>query len=400
MQGGLCYHASMKLLFFQIKPTSYESYLYFSEALAAEFQKAGHETLFFNAAKEPLTSMERFRGQHFDAVIDFNSVLPKVTTEDGTPFLNTMDAPFFNVILDHPLYHHNVLKQDLNNYHVLCLDENHRSYLKACYPHLKSAHLFPMTGSRFIPEIPFQKKDIPLLFTGSYTSPAEVREAISKIPDFMQEQIWSLIDRMEEDPALTIEDAARSLFADTIVTELFPLHMQSFFLADTYLRSSVRDRILYRLVSSGLPVTLCGNGYEKAPFYGEKNAVFLPEVPFPETFPLMARSKITLNILPLFKCGVHDRVFSAMLNGSAVLTDPSGWLLRHFTPEKHLFFYEYGKEALDNLPDRVTSLLSSEEKLASVAEAGKKEASLRHTWEQRFRSLLSVILSPCGDCEC
>ncbi len=398
MQGGLCYHATMKLLFFQIRPTSYESYLYFSEALAAEFQKAGHETVFFNAAKEPLASMERFRGQHFDAVIDFNSVLPKVTTEDGTPFLNTIDAPFFNVILDHPLYHHNVLKQDLTNYHVLCLDENHCSYLKTCYPHLKSVHLLPMTGSPALPGIPFPKKDLPLLFTGSYTSPAEVREAISKIPDFMQEQISLIIDRMEEDPALTIEDTVRELFPDTIVTELFPLHMQSFFLADTYLRASVRDRILRRLVSSGLPVTLCGNGYKKASFYGEKNAVFLPEVPFPETFPLMARSKITLNILPLFKNGVHDRVFSAMLNGSAVLTDQSGWLSKHFTPEKHLFFYDSSKEALDTLPDRVASLLSSEEKLAAVAEAGKKEAFLHHTWEQRFQAFLSVILSPYGDC--
>ncbi len=394
----MCYHASMKVLFFQIKPTSYESYLYFSEALATEFRKAGHETIIFNAAKEPLASMERFRGMRFDAMIDFNSVLPKVTTEDNTPFLNTIDAPFFNVILDHPLYHHNILKQDLNNYHVLCLDENHRSYLRTCYPHLKSVHLFPMTGSPAVPEIPFEKKDLPLLFTGSYTSPAEVRDAISKIPDFMQEQIWSLIDRLEEDPALTIEAAARELFADTIVTELFPLHMQSFFLADTYLRASVRDRILNRLVSSGLPLTLCGNGYEKAPFYGKKNAVFLPEVPFPETFPLMARAKMTLNILPLFKNGVHDRVFSAMLNGSSVLTDKSSWLSTHFTSEQHLFFYENGKDALDTLPDRIALLLSSEDIVAAVAEAGKKEAFLHHTWEQRFQSLQKIILSLSGDC--
>ena len=388
----------MKLLFFQIKPTSYESYLYFSEALAAEFQKAGHETVIFNAAKEPLESMERFRGERFDAVIDFNSVLPKVTTEDNTPFLNTIDAPFFNVLLDHPLYHHNVLKQDLNNYHVLCLDENHRSYLSTFYPHLKSVHLFPMTGSPAVPEIPYEKKDLPLLFTGSYTSPAEVLDAIKKIPDFMQEQIHMLIDRMEDDPALTIEAAAQELFSDTIVTELFPLHMQSFFLADTFLRASVRDRILHALVSSGLPLTLCGNGYEKAPFYGEKNAVFLPEVPFPETFPLMARAKMTLNILPLFKGGVHDRVFSAMLNGSAVLTDQSTWLSSHFRQNEQLFFYDYGKEALEALPDLIGSLLSSEDEIAAVAEAGKKEAFLRHTWEQRFLTLQKIILSPCADC--
>lgn len=381
----------MKLLFFQIKPTSYESYLYFSEALAAEFRKVGHETVFFRAAEEPLEAMERFRGQHFDAVIDFNSVLPKVTTEEDGFFLDTIDAPFFNVILDHPLYHHNMLKQELNNYHVLCLDVNHADYLKTYYPHLKSVHLFPMTGSPAEEEIPFEKKEISLLFTGSYTSPAEVRDAITKIPPFMQEQVNALIERIENDPSLTIEAAAKELFSDTIVTELFLLHMQAFFLADTYLRAAVRDRILHTIVSSGLPLTLCGNGYEKAPFYAEKKAVFLPEISFSETFALMARAKVTMNILPLFRNGVHDRIFSAMLNESAVLTDRSGWLTSHFKDCEQLFFYDYTKDALQTLPDRIASLLSSEDQLRSVAEAGKKEAFLRHTWEKRCETFLEIL---------
>ncbi|MBQ6441237.1 MAG: glycosyltransferase family 1 protein [Lachnospiraceae bacterium] len=381
----------MKILFFQLKPTSYESYLYFSGALAAEFQKAGHETVFFRAAEEPLEAMERFRGQSFDAIIDFNSMLPKVTTEDDGFFLDTIDAPFFNVILDHPLYHHNILKQELRNYHVLCLDKNHAAYLRGYYPHLKSVHVFPMTGSPAEPPVPFEEREYPLLFTGSYTSPAEVVDAITKIPDFMQAQVRALIDRMTETPSLTIEAAALELFSNTIVTELFPLHLQSFFLADTYLRAASRDRILHALVSSGLPVTLCGNGYEKAPFYREKNAVFLPEVSFPDTFSLMAHAKITLNILPLFKNGVHDRIFSAMLNGSAALTDRSAWLASHFKAEEQLFFYDDAMEAEDTLPERIASLLASEEKIRAVAEAGKKEAFLHHTWKKRCEALTKIL---------
>ena len=167
--------------------------------------------------------------------------------------------------------------------------------------------------------------------------------------------------------------------------------MQSFFLADTYLRAAARDRILQTLVSSGLPLTLCGNGYEKASFYGEKNAVFLPEISFPQTFSLMARAKVTLNILPLFRNGVHDRIFSAMLNGSAVLTDRSGWLDSHFKEHEQIFFYDGTGDALQTLPDRIALLLSSEDQLKSVAEAGKKEAFLHHTWEKRFEAFLDIL---------
>ena len=63
-------------LFFQLKSACYDSYTYFSNALAKELCAMGHTVEFFSAAKEPLENMEKFIGRHFDAIIDFNSDLP------------------------------------------------------------------------------------------------------------------------------------------------------------------------------------------------------------------------------------------------------------------------------------------------------------------------------------
>ena len=80
-----------------------------------------------------------------------------------------------------------------------------------------------------------------------------------------------------------------------------------------------------------------------------------------------------------------------MLNSSAVLTDRSTWLTSHFRDGEQLFFYDGTRDRLQTLPDQVSSLLSSEDRIRRVAAAGKKEAFLRHTWEKRCETLLKIL---------
>lgn len=140
-----------KFLLFQIKPVCYNSYTYFSDAIAKELISLGNSVEIFSSKKESLTAMERFTGQSFDAILDFNSELPKLKMEDDSYFLDRIDAPFYDVILDHPLYHHEMLKQKIKNFHVLCLDENHKKYIETCYPHISSVHVWSMTGEDIAP---------------------------------------------------------------------------------------------------------------------------------------------------------------------------------------------------------------------------------------------------------
>ena len=84
-----------------------------------------------------MKDLEALCGQSFDAVIDYNSKLPGAVLDDGTPFLNHIQSPFYNYILDHPVYHHANLSVLLENYHVICIDDDHNKYISKWYPHIK-----------------------------------------------------------------------------------------------------------------------------------------------------------------------------------------------------------------------------------------------------------------------
>ncbi|MCM1256421.1 MAG: glycosyltransferase [Roseburia sp.] len=379
------------LLFFQLRNVCYNSYNYFSDSLANALGTDAQVEI-FSTENEPLENMERYVGQHFDALVDLNSNLPKLKMEDGSYFLDQISAPFFDILLDHPLYHHNMLKHPLKDFHVICLDQNHKKYIETYYPHIVSVHVLPMTGEDIAPdETAYPKKTIDLLFSGSYTPPKEVDAAIGDIPDFMGKITKNLIEKMKKDTSLTQEQALTSMLPDLdeIVEELFPLHMQACFLADSYIRAWRREELLTALAKSGSSMTLCGNGWRKSSLGNFANVSIIDDTDFKDTFSYFRQAKITLNIMPEFKFGAHDRVYSAMLNHSLCLTDSSILLDEQFKDGKELIFYPADKP--DILCETVKELLDHPKKIKEISESGYQKAQAEHTWKNRAKAFLQII---------
>lgn len=385
------------ILILQLQGACYHSYTYFSTQIAEQLRRLGHSVRIFSAADEPLEALEQFSGQSFDAVIDCNSGAPRLLTEEDGYFLDRIDAPFYNLLLDHPLYHHDSLKCTLKNYHVRCLDEHHAAYVQKYYPHVKSVGLWAATGSPTrditgIPSalLPIATREIPVLFCGTYTNPEEILAAICKLPDFIQEDLHQLIHALLSDPALTIEGAITEL-GDTLnvyLPEAMPLFVQSCFLADTYVRAHRRRALITAAANAGLPLHLFGADWQKLPLPQNNHITLHESVPYTETFALMANSRLTLNLMPEFKAGFHDRIFSAMLNGSVAVTDPSTRLLREFTNGRELLFYDitHMQEDFEHLRE----LLEKPQILQQIADSGLTAANERFTW-QALVSTCSVL---------
>lgn len=379
-------------LLFQIKSVCYDSYTYFSNAVAKELISAGHSVEIFSLAKEPIAAMERYVGSTFDAILDFNSELSRLQMDDGTFFLDQINAPFYNVILDHPLYHHDMLKQKIKNFHILCLDENHKTYIETNYPHIASVHVWSMTGEDILPSQPgYPAKDIDILFSGTYTDYRQVEASIDTCPSFLGELTRELIAQMRKDSGFTQEAALKHLLPslDEVVAENFPLHMQACFLCDTWLRAWQREEILMHLAKSGLPVTLCGNGWQNSPLAGFPQITVMSDTSFKDTFSLFRRAKITLNIMPGFKNGTHDRIYSSMLNHSLCLTDSTPLLRRQFKDNRELCFYD--TQNMEGLVCRISALLSAPKELETITEAGYQRAKENHTWQSRVAYFLSIV---------
>jgi glycosyltransferase involved in cell wall biosynthesis len=380
-----------KFLIFELRDMCYNSCIYFADSIAEALIKLGHEVEIFRGSSDSLDGLEGFVGQSYTACLDFNSYLPKVNFDNNSLYLDRIDAPFYDFILDHPLYHHDVLKQNLKNFHVLCLDEEHKKYIQTYYPHIKSVHVLPVTGEEAVPSGSFLERNIDLLFTGTYTNPKDIQKVINNMPKPIKGDIKKLIELMLTHRELTQDGAMHILLkdSDTLAADKFHIFMHSYFLADTYVRAYMREHLVETILKADIPLTICGSKWGE--FTGKKKELLhiCPSIPFQDTFSLMSQSKIVLNIMPLFKKGSHDRVFSAMLNHCISLTDSSSYLEEVFIPDKNIVFYDLNNFEL--LPEIITDLLNQPGKMHRIAEAGYEAAKKNHTWEARAKEFLNIL---------
>ena len=63
----------------------------------------------------------------------------------------------------------------------------------------------------------------------------------------------------------------------------------------------------------------------------------------------LADSRLSLNVMPWFKDGAHDRIFNSMCNGAVCITDHSKYLDEILTPDENIIFYDL--KQLDKLPE-------------------------------------------------
>ena len=256
----------MKFLIFEMKTVCYNSYLYFGDALGSALKNLGHEVEYFKIDEDSLDDLENYVGAKYDCLIDFNSDLPRALMDDDSYFLDHVDAPFYDIILDHPLYHHDTLQINLNNFHVVCLDDNHKNYIHKYYPHIKSVVVTPMTGELAFGQDSidwddFESRPYDILFSGTYTAPTRIEASILKLPTMLRENVYALIDMMKANSNLTIEEAVDELASNDIydyINSDKPLHTQSFYLADTYIRCLNRKKLVETLDKSNYPLHLFG----------------------------------------------------------------------------------------------------------------------------------------------
>lgn len=108
------------------------------------------------------------------------------------------------------------------------------------------------------------------------------------------------------------------------------------------------------------------------------NLILKGAIDFAKTAELISDTKILLNVMPWFKDGIHDRVLTAMHNGSICLTDSSAFCQGIFQHEKNIVFFDLNK--LDRLPEQVKLLQSNTKKAKEIAQNGKKIAQT-FTWD-------------------
>lgn len=134
-----------KILFVHTRELCYYSGSFFLKRMQEAVSRLGIESEYI--ALEDQQDLDRFEhriGEHFDGVVDINSKLPYFVLDDDTRLLDALGAPFYNYIVDHPLYHHPGLVFPLQQYHAIGIDHRHCAYMKKHYPHLQQVAFLPL----------------------------------------------------------------------------------------------------------------------------------------------------------------------------------------------------------------------------------------------------------------
>lgn len=386
----------MTILMFITRYLCYASNTAFAASLSNELKEMGHEVEICNilGREDAGERAAEFVGRRFDAIIDFNSTLPRAKA-GGKAFLDAIDAPFYNYIVDHPLYHHPILKLSLNNFNVICLDPTHKAYIEKYYPHIKRILVLPLSGSRALANLDFGKRRKDLLFTGTYYNPDKYRKMIEGKDRFYQREYFTMADILIENPLLTPEEAfdemGRLLGRDKTVLppEDYRRELNAAYPAEIYARAVVRKQIIETILANGIPMIICGNEWEQFHAPAGSHITWIEGMDYAQTIELIASVQAVLNILPGFCHAPHDRIFTTMLNGAIAISDENYYLKNEFHSGEDCFLFP--RQKLVQMIPELKELLCQENRMKEISENGREKTGQYHTWKHRTQKLCEFL---------
>jgi len=383
-----------KVLIFTSREICYNSHYFFAHQMGGAFEKLGYEVEYCEFTRESDFDevLSPHLGQSYKVMLDFNSLLPQLAEEDGTPVLDMIDGPFYDYILDHPLFHYNCLSAKAKNFHAILLDEAQEDYVKRYYPGVKSTLMMPLGATEAFAK---EKRTVvpdSVLFIGSYDSEEKLYEMIEMAPEPIKTLSKQVLEQRLEFP----ERAMESIFYDVLRKhgmELddarFALFMNHMYPVDAYVRNHFRRKAIDCLVKYHIPVRIIGEGWEKYRSYDENLVRREIPVEFGLSFEKIAKEHILLNNSPFFNHGAHDRIYAGMANHCVVLSDENPYLKRTMKDKGNIMLYSLKDEK--SFKDKAEELLTNHVFCKDIQENAYQEFLQKHTWEKRVEHLLSVI---------
>lgn len=376
---------------------STESFNYFTDEIAAELAKRGHDTFILDLLNPtgPSHSMQElmiFCEKKVDAVICFNRV--GIHDDNFINLWNMMDACTLHILMDHPLWVHPSMEKHPRKYIQFCPDLEHVAYVKKYFPNVEHVEFLAHAGTPDDkPPISYADKKYDIVFSASYFTPEnrlrELEQIFPKDSSMYQVCIQIGEDQIAhtEKPliqsVLDVLNVNQMLLSDNAVKTI----MRSLTSVNWMVRMYYRGKVVQTLVDAGLPVHVLGKGWENHPCAGADNLHILRgRINLADTFEYMRDARINLNVMPWFKEGTHDRIFNTMLRHSICLTDSSTWIDAHFEDGKDIVLYDL--KHLDQLPKIADYWLNHPDEAQLLIEKGYAKAAADYTWVNCVDSML------------
>lgn len=391
---------------------------YFSRQMGREFEACGLSVFYFNLkdTKSSAKRVKKFIRSGETVMLTFN--FEGLEREDdiyepGQGYIwQGYNMPIYNIAADHPYFYHErimALLEDeqkrpglLTMYHHLSIDRNHETYLKRFYPFLQDGGFFPLAGNELENDlvnegfdnklIPIKDRKINVLFTGNYTELSFFDRFIHGINKEYAVFYQGIIDDLIANSDKTVEEVAISHIIDELGPQKdedlrLPLHKMIFI--DMYVRNYFRGKVVSELVDGGTSVTVIGKDWDKLKVKRKELLDIRPQTNSLECVKALRNSKISLNVMPWFKDGAHDRVFNSILNGAVSFSDGSVYQQQELVDGQGIKYYLLNGNLQEN--NLLSELLSNDRQLQQISDNGIGIVKDKHTWRSRARYFLAFF---------
>ena len=380
-----------------------ESVAFFSLRIADYLKELGYEIFVYELERvKDYTQVEQLKtfckdGDCFVITFNFNGIRGEEEfEEDGQLIWKKYQVPMINIMVDHPFYYPKLLDYVLEElgtelYYQIAIDKDHLKFMERFYPKLKGhVEFLPLAGTETV--IPVSKKEYGVTFVGNYTPPERFREYIERIDDEYTAFYEGIINDLIEHPGTTMEEAfekhLKREMGEISDTDLRTC-MGNMIFIDLYVRYHFRGDVVKTLAEAGIPVHIWGSGFDLMDCKCPENIIMEGATDSAGCLLALAKSKVALNVMPWFKDGAHDRIYSAMLNHAVCFTDDSKFLREDLKEGEEVLFFSL--EDYSDLPERIQAILLNSIRREEIAEAAYVHAKEKHTWKQRTDMLLTYI---------
>ena len=370
---------------------------YFSRQLAAGFEELGHETFMFDLSKSYVSTEKFFRffEKGNTVLVNFNfhgmSGEEYFLDENDRSMWDALDIPSYNIVVDHPMYYHHFLEKVPKNYHHVSIDRNHDKYMQRFFPEIRRMPYLPLAGTKLNPNksnVPIEYRKYDVMMVGNYCTPQTFEKFITRIDDEYTAFYYGIIDDLLAHPDRTVEDVVEAHLLDElgeVPEDELKKALAAVTFIDLYVRYTTRGQAVQELVDGGIKVHVFGDGWERLECKHPENLIVMSNLDSEGCLKKLCQTKISLNVMPWFKDGAHDRIFNTMLNGAVCLTDSSVYLdsILHDGTDCSI----YSLAQMKKLPEIAGALLANPGKMQSIADEGYQLALAGHTWAHRAKQL-------------
>ena len=394
-----------------------ETLEYFSYQMGKTFVELGYQVFYYDLKNEAQSArtLRKFIRVGETALVTFN--FEGLEKEPGVykPGLGYIwdeyNIPCYNIAADHPYYYHDRLCDLPKRYHHISIDKYQEQYFKEFYSEFHHEGFLPLAGTE-LPQAGVARateadmsadaaggqagataRTMDVIMTGNYTPPSFCEPHINWINEEYAAFYRGIINDLIENPNQTVEAAelkhCEREMGKTPYDEI-RIAMHRMIFIDLYVRNYWRGEAVKALVDAGITVDVFGKGWDELQCEKPENLRIHPQTTSLACLEHLQHAKVSLNVMPWFKDGAHDRVFNSILNGAVCVSDKSKYLCEELAEGEGVCYYDLSE--LEKLPVIVQDLLQNEEKVQEILEKGKEKVRKSHTWDARAKQIVKWLV--------